>query len=132
MPVDPRPLADIAASDLVPFAALIKCGLEAIMPAHVVYPAVDDAPAGYSRKWLQAILRERLGFDGLIFSDDLGMAAAEGAGDIVARADASVAAGCDMVLACNDFAAIDALMAHWKPPPNRDLARRAAAMEATK
>jgi len=132
MPVDPRSLADIVASDLVPFAALIKCGLEAIMPAHVVYPAVDEAPAGYSRKWLQVILRERLGFDGLIFSDDLGMAAAEGAGDIVARADASVAAGCDMVLACNDFAAIDALLAHWTPPPNRELARRAAAMEARK
>ncbi len=130
MPVDPRPLADIAAADLVPFAALIQCGLEAVMPAHVVYPAVDEAPAGYSRKWLQDMLRERLGFDGLVFSDDLGMAAALGAGDIVARASASVAAGCDMVLACNDFAAIEALMADWKPAPNPDLARRAAAMEA--
>jgi len=130
MPVDPRPLADIAAADLVPFAALIQCGLEAIMPAHVVYPAVDEAPAGYSRKWLQDVLRKRLGFDGLIFSDDLGMAAALGAGDIVARAQASLAAGCDMVLACNDFAAIEALMADWKPTPNPDLARRAASMEA--
>ena len=130
MPIDPRPLADIAAADLVPFAALIQCGIEAIMPAHVVYPAVDEAPAGYSRKWLQEILRERLGFDGLVFSDDLGMAAAEGVGDIVARARASLAAGCDMVLACNDFAAIEALMADWKPARSPDLARRAAAMEA--
>jgi len=129
MPVDPRPLAEIAATDLVPFGALIACGLEAIMPAHVVYPAVDDAPAGYSRKWLHDVLRGRLGFDGLIFSDDLGMAGAHGAGDTVARAEASVVAGCDMVLACNDFAAIDELLAKWKPEPNRELARRCAAME---
>ncbi len=61
------------------------------------------------------MLRERLGFDGLIFSDDLGMAAALGAGDIVARAEASLAAGCDMVLACNDFAAIDELLSSWRP-----------------
>jgi beta-N-acetylhexosaminidase len=129
MPVDPRPLADVAAADLVPFGALIQCGLEAIMPAHVVYPAVDEAPAGYSRKWLKEILRERLGFDGLVFSDDLGMAAALGAGDIVARAQASLVAGCDMVLACNDFTAIDDLLGRWKPVPNHELDRRAAAME---
>jgi beta-N-acetylhexosaminidase len=129
IPVDSRTFAEIAATDLVPFGALIRCGLEAIMPAHVVYPAVDEAPAGYSRKWLQGILRDRLRFDGLVFSDDLGMAGAEGAGDIVARAEASVAAGCDMVLACNDFAAIDALLANWKPVVNPALARRAAAMQ---
>jgi beta-N-acetylhexosaminidase len=132
MPVDPRPFADIAASDLVPFAALIECGLEAVMPAHVVYPAVDDAPAGYSHKWLQDVLRGRLGFDGLIFSDDLGMAGAHGAGDMAARAEASVVAGCDMVLACNDFPAIDELLAKWKPAPNRELARRCAALERTR
>ena len=132
MPVDARTFAAIAAADLVPFAALVRCGIEAIMPAHVVYPAVDDSPAGYSPKWLQGILRERLRFDGLVFSDDLGMAGAEGAGDIVARAEASLAAGCDMVLACNDFAAIDVLLARWNPADNRDLARRAAAMERRK
>jgi beta-N-acetylhexosaminidase len=129
IPVDSRPFADIAAADLVPFAALIRCGIEAIMPAHVVYPEVDEAPAGYSQKWLQGILRDRLGFDGLVFSDDLGMAGAQGAGDIIARAEASLAAGCDMVLACNDFAAIDTLLANWRPTGNRELARRAAAME---
>jgi len=128
VPVDLRPMAEIVADDLVPFGVLVGHGLEAVMPAHVIYPEVDDEPAGYSRTWLQQILRGRLGFDGLIFSDDLGMAGAQGAGDLVARAEASVAAGCDMVLACNDFAAADDLLARWTPAPGRDLARRTAAM----
>jgi beta-N-acetylhexosaminidase len=129
VPVDERPLAAIVADDLVPFGALAGHGLEAVMPAHVIYPAVDDKPAGYSRKWLQEILRERLRFDGLVFSDDLGMTGALGPGDLVARADAALAAGCDMVLACNDFAAADDLLGRWAPATNRDLARRAKAME---
>jgi beta-N-acetylhexosaminidase len=129
LPVDRRTLAELVADDLVPFAALIRRGIEAIMPAHVTYPAVDSEPAGYSDKWLREILRKRLGFDGLVFSDDLGMAGALAAGDIVARADKSVVAGCDMVLACNDFAAADALLDHWSPSTNADLARRTAAME---
>ncbi|MFO1324071.1 MAG: beta-N-acetylhexosaminidase [Burkholderiales bacterium] len=129
VPVDARPMADLVASDLIPFARLAKEGLEAVMPAHVVYPAVDAVPAGYSRVWLQDILRGRLAFDGLIFSDDLGMAAALTAGDIVARADAALAAGCDMVLACNDFANIDALLSRWNPAPQSRLAERAARME---
>ncbi len=130
LPVDERTLAALVADDLVPFGALIEQGLEAIMPAHVVYPEVDADPAGFSHKWLQEILRGRLSFDGLIFSDDLGMAGAEGVGDLVARAEASVAAGCDMVLACNDFDAADRLLGNWSPPANRDLARRAAKMES--
>jgi len=129
LPVDRRALAELVADDLVPFAALAGGGIEAIMPAHVVYPEVDAEPAGYSSKWLREILRARLGFDGLVFSDDLGMAGALGAGDIVARAEKSLAAGCDMVLACNDFVGADALLERWSPPANPALARRAAAME---
>jgi len=130
LPVDDRPLAALVAEDLVPFGALIPRGLEAIMPAHVVYPAIDVQPAGFSRKWLQEILRGHLGFDGLIFSDDLGMAGAHAVGDLIARAEASAAAGCDMVLACNDFEAAETLLANWSPPANHHLARRAAKMEA--
>ncbi len=128
IPVDERSLDVIAAADLVPFGALVRQGLEAVMPAHVVYAAVDGEPAGYSRVWLQDILRQRLGFDGMVFSDDLGMAGARGAGDMVARADAAVAAGCDMVLVCNDPAAAESLLERWRPPARGDLARRAEAM----
>ena len=128
LPVDTRTLDALHADDLIPFAVLAGEGMEAVMPAHVIYPAVDGLAAGFSRVWLQDILRGRLGFDGLIFSDDLEMAGAHAAGDIVARAEAAVAAGCDMVLACNDFAAMDDLLSLWKPAAQPDLARRAAAM----
>ena len=128
LPVDARTLDAMQADDLIPFAVLAAEGMEAVMPAHVIYPAVDSVAAGFSQVWLQDILRGRLGFDGLIFSDDLEMAGAHAAGDIVARAEAAVAAGCDMVLACNDFAAMDELLSRWKPATQPDLARRAAAM----
>ena len=128
VPVDERPLADLFANDLIPFAALVKAGLEAVMPAHIVYPAVDDKPAGFSRVWIQDILRDRLGFDGLVFSDDLGMAGAFTAGDIVARADAAIDAGCDMVLTCNEFDAADELLSRWKPDAQPRLAERTARM----
>jgi beta-N-acetylhexosaminidase len=123
-PVDERMLDDILRTDIVPFAALIQQGLAAIMPAHVVYPAVDVRPAGFSRVWITDILRGRLRFDGLVLSDDLDMAGAHSLGDIVARADAALDAGCDAILVCNDFTAMDDLLARWSPPGQRDLDRR--------
>jgi len=123
-PVDGRTLDAILRTDVVPFAALIQQDLAAIMPAHVIYPAVDARPAGFSRVWITDILRGRLAFDGLVFSDDLEMAGAHSAGDIVARADAALDAGCDAVLVCNDFTAMDDLLARWSPRPQRELARR--------
>jgi beta-N-acetylhexosaminidase len=128
LPVDDRPLAALEQSDLVPFGALVRLGIEAIMPAHVVYPAVDAHPAGFSQRWLQDVLRGRLGFDGLIFSDDLSMAGAHGFGDIAARAQAASTAGCDMVLVCNDPDAADTLLSLWRPAARPDLARRTARM----
>ena len=128
LPIDERPLSDLLARDLVPFAALARAGLEAVMPAHVVYPAVDDKPAGFSRIWIEDILRRQLQFDGLVFSDDLGMAGACAAGDIVARAEAAVDAGCDMVLTCNEFDAADELLSRWKPRAQPRLEERAGRM----
>ncbi len=129
VPVDERPLDALIAADLVPFAALAREGLEAVMPAHVIFPAVDAVPAGYSRIWLQDILRGRLGFDGIVFSDDLGMAGAHTAGNMVARAEAAVSAGCDMILTCNDPAAADLLLSRWRPPVQPRLDERTARMQ---
>ncbi len=102
LPVDERTFEQIEQRDLRPFSHLIHNGLEAIMPAHVVYAACDPHPAGFSRFWLQEVLRRRLGFQGAIFSDDLSMAAAECGGCYADRARAALDAGCDMVLVCNN------------------------------
>lgn len=97
---DPRPLAEIEQADLKPFAAL--CGkLDAMMMAHVLYPAVDEKPAGYSPFWIQTVLRQRLAYEGTVFSDDLGMYAAKVAGGLIERVRDSLLAGCDAVLVCD-------------------------------
>ncbi len=107
---DDRALAAILRKDVVPFKAAMEAGLAGVMPAHVVYSQVDAEPAGYSKRWLQDILRGQLGFDGIVFSDDLSMAGASTAGGPPERARAALAAGCDMVLLCNDPAGLDGLL----------------------
>ncbi|MBK8287168.1 MAG: beta-N-acetylhexosaminidase [Ahniella sp.] len=98
--VDPRTFEEIERLDLYPFQAGIAQGAEAVMMAHVTYPEVALEPAGYSPHWIQDVLRTQLKFDGIVFSDDIGMAAAEGVGGIQARIDAHLDAGCDIVLVC--------------------------------
>lgn len=101
LPVDHRNMSKLLKEDIVPFEKMIQNGLPAIMPAHVIYDQVDDKPAGYSKIWLQQILRGRLNFQGVIFSDDLSMEAAGVAGSYGKRAKQAIEAGCDMVLVCN-------------------------------
>jgi beta-N-acetylhexosaminidase len=146
-PVDRRPEATLREADLQPFKALISAGtspwadtwtgtgtvagtgavLDAVMPAHVIYPAVDDQPAGFSSVWLKQILRTELGFQGVIFSDDLSMTAAEVAGSYPQRARAALDAGCDMVILCNNrlaaLAVVDSLVDFDDPVGAQRLAR---------
>ena len=116
IPIDEREFDEIAQNDMQPFRQMIDEGLAAIMPAHVIYPKVDDKPAGFSPKWLQKVLRERLGFNGVIFSDDLSMEGASVGGDVTTRSLAALNAGCDMVLLCNRTDLADELLSklEWK------------------
>jgi beta-N-acetylhexosaminidase len=144
VPTDARPLSDILRKDLVPYGPAIQAGLAGVMPAHVIYPNIDAEPAGYSRVWLQEVLRGRLGFKGLIFSDDLSMEGASTAGGVAERARAALDAGCDMVLLCGDPEGQDRLLLslqesslasaeraeHMRHRGGRDLRRSVAFREA--
>jgi beta-N-acetylhexosaminidase len=110
IPVDSRRLAELA-TDIEPYR---RVKLDAVMPAHVIYPQVDSRPAGFSPVWIGK-LRDELAFDGVIFSDDLSMAGASIAGDIVGRASAAWTAGCDMLLVCNTPESVGDLLARWQP-----------------
>jgi beta-N-acetylhexosaminidase len=109
LPVDRRELADLT-PDMLPYRRLIPNELAAVMMAHVLFPAVDAAPASFSHRWVTAILRGELGFRGVVFADDLTMQGAAAVGGIVERAEAALAAGCDVLPVCNERASVLALL----------------------
>jgi beta-N-acetylhexosaminidase len=130
MPVDERSFDEINALDIEPYRLLIPRGLAGVMPAHVIFPAFDPLPVGFSATWLQQILRDQLGFRGMIFSDDLTMEGASVAGDISARARMAFDAGCDMVLVCNapdEARKLVRELTNEAPPLDAGRARRMAA-----
>ena len=128
LPIDERPYEDIYAEDIVPFKHMIHFGLAGIMPAHVIYSNVDPNPAGFSRFWLQEVLRDRLHFQGVIFSDDLSMQGAFHAGNIIQRSEAALDAGCDMILVCNDPGAVAEVLDNLKVTENPASLMRLARM----
>lgn len=128
IPVDERPLQAILAEDAAPYDWL-GMSLSAVMPAHVIYPKVDRHPACFSKKWL-SMLRNKFGFEGAIFSDDLSMEGASVAGSVLNGAKAALHAGCDMVLICNAPDKADQLLAGVRPGTSaaaRTTAARSAA-----
>ncbi len=128
IPVDERDPKDILKEDAAPYGWL-GMSLSAVMPAHVIYPFFDSQPAGFSRKWL-SLLRDELGFDGVIFSDDLSMEGASVAGNVVQGAHAALKAGCDMVLVCNSSDKADQLLEGLDPTAAIDAKRSAARIAA--
>lgn len=121
IPVDTRSLDEIA-EDMLPYRRL---PLDAVMPAHVIYPKVDARPAGFSPVWLDTLRRD-LGFEGILFTDDLSMEGASVAGGVVDRVRAAEAAGCDMYLVCNAADKVDEVLANWQPAENPARAGRIA------
>jgi len=126
LPIDRRPLDELH-EDLLPYRRLIANGLASVMVAHVLFPEVDDAPAGFSRRWIQQELRWGLGFTGAVFSDDLSMGGAAFAGTVPERARRALAAGCDVLPLCNDrdavLGALDELAGESDPLSQVRLAR---------
>ncbi|WP_233831432.1 beta-N-acetylhexosaminidase [Paraburkholderia sp. ZP32-5] len=123
MPVDERSLDAILREDVAPYDWL-GLSLGAVLPAHVVYPKVDAKPAGFSRVWLQDILRGKLGFEGAIFSDDLSMEAARQGGTLTEAASAALEAGCDMVLICNQPHEAEKVLDGLRFEPSKESRRR--------
>ena len=118
LPIDQRSYYDLANKDLIPFR-LLASEIDAMMPAHIVYPKVDNAPAGYSSIWIKKILRDELEFQGIVFSDDLNMSGAAEAGGVLERAQLALQAGCDLILLCNNRTATETLLSRltWDVEP---------------
>lgn len=129
VPVDERPLDAILGEDAMPYDWL-GLSLAAVMPGHVIYPQVDGKPAGFSRIWVQEILRGRLRFTGAVFSDDLSMEAARQGGTLTEAAQAALAAGCDMVLVCNQPEEAEKVLDALRVEPSKASRRRIRRLRA--
>lgn len=101
-PIDPRTLAELEQDDLIPFLALLKAGMAGVMASHLIFPAIDEKPVGFSRRWITELLRERYHYQGVILTDDLNMQGASVVGDCTTRVIESREAGCDFALLCNN------------------------------
>jgi len=115
LPVDRRELVDLD-PELAPYRILIENGLAGVMMSHVQFPAVDPLPAGFSRRWIQGVLRTELRFQGVVFSDDLSMEGAGAVGGILERASRALGAGCDVLLVCNSRPAVLTLLGGLSVP----------------
>ena len=126
MPVDERSLVDIEMDDLRPFHFMVNAGINALMMAHVIYSRVDPQPAGFSSFWMKTMLRDKMHFQGAIFSDDLSMEGAVLAGNYTQRAKIALDAGCDMILVCNNRQAawevVNSLQGYFNPASSLRLA----------
>jgi beta-N-acetylhexosaminidase len=114
LPVDRREFADLEA-DIRPYRPLIDNNLAGIMAAHVVFPAVDDLPASLSKRWITGVLRGELNYHGCVFADDLTMAGAAAFGDVIARAELALAAGCDVLPICNSRPSVESALGALRP-----------------
>ena len=129
-PIDYRTMNDLEARDLKPFVSLSN-DLAAVMPAHITFPNIDSSSVGFSEYWLQKILRSQLGFDGVIFSDDLSMKGADVVGGYIEKSEVALAAGCDMILVCNCPEGAREVLAHLEQLEMKGC-EKIATMRATK
>ena len=110
LPKDSRCFQDLEDTDIVPYKELMKHGLDALMSAHVLFNHIDILPSGFSSFWIKDILRKKLGFQGVVFTDDLSMLGAIEYGDIIDRTRLALEAGCDIALICNDRSAVEKVL----------------------
>ena len=132
LPEDKRDFEDIEACDLAPYFEL-KNELQGVMTAHVIFSQCCPAISGHSKFWLKDILKMKIGFQGIIFSDDLSMEGAIEVSDgIVDSAEKALAAGCDMVIVCNSSERSDELLAGLNQLPNEVLSYRLNQLRSSK
>lgn len=136
LPQDSRNIEEIRQHDLIPYKALVN-DIDGVMTAHVAFSECDSEIPTYSKYWIETILRQEMGFEGVVFSDDLSMQGAIDANDpsessIVTSAQRAITAGCDMVLVCNRPDLADELLDGLKFDVSEELSGRLARLSSSK